>query len=145
LAKFKFRLQSVLSIKEKVEDLKKNEFGKAMMALAQAQQQLAQMEATRQAAIDDFRRDIGSGVDPAAFQRYNLFINKMKLLIKQQEQVVAQAEAFVEIKRKELVEAMRDKKTLETLRENNYEEYLIEEKQQEQKVVDEIVSYKGSR
>ncbi|MDR2182788.1 MAG: flagellar export protein FliJ [Clostridiales bacterium] len=144
MAKFRFRLQSVLSIKEKVEDLKKNEFGKAVTALAQAQRAKAEMEATRANAIEDFRRQIDEGINPAAFARYNGFIDKMKILIKQQEQVVAQAEAFVELKRQELVEAMRDRKTLETLRDNDFEEHLEEEKKLEQKLVDEIVSYKGS-
>ena len=145
MARFKFRLQSVLSIKEKVEDLKKNEFGKAVMALAEAQRVKADMETARENCIEDFRRGIDVGIDPAAFARYNHYIEKMKWLIKRQEQVVAEAEAFVEIKRQELVEAMRDKKTLETLRDNDFEEFLVEEKKQEQKIVDEIVSYKGSR
>jgi len=134
-----------LTIKEKVEDLKKNEFGKAVSALAEAQRVKTEMEAMRDDCIDEFRRDIDEGIDPEAFRRYNLFIEKMKIAIKNQEQVVARAEAFVEQKRQELVEAMRDKKTLETLRDNDFEEFLIEEKKQEQKVVDEIVSYKGSK
>ena len=144
MARFKFRLQSILNIKEKVEDLKKNEFGKAVSALAEAQRVKADMEAARESCIEDFRRGIDVGIDPAAFARYNLYIEKMKQMIKRQEQVIADAEAFVEIKRQELVEAMRDKKTLETLRDNDFEEFLVEEKKQEQKIVDEIVSYKGS-
>ena len=145
MARFKFRLQSVLTIKEKVEDLKKNEFGKAVSALAEAQRVLAEMEAARGRCIDDFRREIDVGIDPAAFARYNQFLDNVKLAIKRQEFVVEQCEIFVEQKRQELVEAMRDKKTLETLRENDFEEFLIEEKKLEQKVVDEIVSFKGNR
>jgi flagellar FliJ protein len=133
-----------LGLKEKVEDLKKNEFGKAVTALAEARRVLADMEARREKCIDDFRRDINKGIDPDAFKRYNLYIEQVKLAIKRQEFVVEQCEAFVEVKRQELVEAMRDRKTLETLRDNDFEEHLIEEKKQEQKVVDEIVSYKGS-
>ena len=145
MARFKFRLQSVLTVKEKIEDLKKNEFGKAVMALAEAQRIKAEMEATRDKAIEDFRREIHEGIDPVAFGRYNHFIDNVKLAIKRQEFVVEQCEAFVELKRQELVEAMRDRKTLETLKDNDFEEFLIEEKKQEQKVVDEIVSYKGSK
>lgn len=145
MARFRFRLQSVLNIKEKVEDLKKNEFGKAMAALAEAQRVKAEMEAARDSCINDFRRGINEGIDPVAFTRYNLFIENVKTAIKRQEFVVEQCEAFVEQKRQELVEAMRDRKTLETLRENDFEEFLIEEKKQEQKDVDEIVSYKGSK
>ena len=145
MARFKFRLQSVLTVKEKVEDLKKNEFGKAVSALAEARAKKAEMEAMRENCIDEFRKGIDEGIDPTAFKRYNLYIEKIKLMIKRQEQVIAEAEAYVEEKRAELVEAMRDRKTLETLRDNDFEEFLSEEKKQEQKIVDEIVSYRGSR
>jgi len=134
-----------LTIKEKVEDVKKNEFGKAVMALSEAQRVLVDMQAARQNAIDEFRRDINKSINPAAFKRYNQYLEQMKLAIKRQEFVVEQCEVFVEQKRQELVEAMRDRKTLETLRENDFGEFLIEEKKQEQKIVDEIVSYKGSK
>ncbi|MCL2572964.1 MAG: flagellar export protein FliJ [Defluviitaleaceae bacterium] len=145
MPKFKFRMQSVLSIKEKVEDLKKNEFGKAMAALAEAQRVMVEMQQARENCIEDFRNGISGGIDPAAFKRYNLYLEKMKLAIKRQAFVVEQCEVFVEQKRQELVEAMRDRKTLETLRDNDYEEHLTEEKKQEQKIVDEIVSYRGSK
>lgn len=145
MAKFAFRLQAVLGIREKMEDLKKNEFGKAVSELAAARQKKADMERQKADCIDGFRDSIATGIDPLDIRQHNQFIEKLKKMIKAQEQVIIRAEAYVEEKRAELVEAMRDRKTLEILKESDFEEFLTEEKKSEQKVVDEIVSYRGSK
>ena len=128
-----------------MEDLKKNEFGKAVSALAAAQQKKADMEQEKISCINGFRHSISQGIDPLDIKQHNQYIEKLKQMIKAQEEVIVRAEALVEEKRAELVEAMRDKKAMETLKENDFEEFLEEEKKAEQKVVDEIVSYRGSR
>ena len=143
MAKFKFRLQSVLGIKEKVEDLKKNEFGKAVSQLAYERKKKADMEDAKTANIASLKNSIETGISPEDIRQHNVYTDMLKRQIKQQEQVIIRAEAYVEEKREELVEAMRDRKTLETLKDNDYEEYLAEEKKAEGQVVDEIVSYRG--
>ncbi|MCL2753790.1 MAG: flagellar export protein FliJ [Defluviitaleaceae bacterium] len=142
MAKFSFKLSSILNIKEKMEDLKKNEFGKAMMALEAEKARLATLQDTKSLCIQSFRDSLATGVKPDDLQQHNIYIDRLKVLIKQQKLVIIKAEEFVEVKRLELVEAMRERKTMDTLKENAYEEHLAEEKQSEQKVIDEIVSYK---
>ena len=51
------------------------------------------------------------------------------------------AEDFAEDKRVELVEAMKERKMLDVLKENDKAEYNKEQLLKEQKIVDEIVSY----
>ena len=46
------------------------------------------------------------------------------------------------LKKEELKQAMKERKIIENLKEIAYENYLEEQKQQESKIVDEIVSYK---
>ena len=145
MPKFVFRLQSVLSIKEKVEDLKKNEFGKAVGILAAERQKKVDLENAKADNVISLRTSINEGIQPEDIRQHNQYIDRLKQMIKHQEQVIIRAEAYVEEKRAELVEAMRDRKTLETLRDNDFEEYIIEEKKAEQQVVDEIISYRGSR
>ncbi len=41
----------------------------------------------------------------------------------------------------QLLEAMKNKKTLETLKEKRHEEFIEEEKKEEQQIIDEIVSF----
>ncbi|MCL2170430.1 MAG: flagellar export protein FliJ [Defluviitaleaceae bacterium] len=142
MAKFSFKLASILSIKEKMEDLKKNEMAKAIQALEREKQRLRELVQTRLDCIDSFRNSINTGVKPEDIKSHNQYLEKLKMMIKAQEMVVEMATAFVEQKRLELVEAMREKKAMEKLKENAYEQHVIEEKQEEQKSIDEIVSYK---
>jgi len=142
MAKFNFKLASILNIREKMEDLKKNEFGKAVMALEAEKARLVVLQDTKALCIQSFRDSLATGVKPDDLQQHNVYIDRLKVLIKQQKMAIIRAEEFVEQKRLELVEAMRERKTMDTLKDHAYEEYLIEEKQTEQKVIDEIVSYK---
>ena len=142
LAKFNFRLQSYLSLKSKIEDQKRNEFGKAVAALELEKQRLIQLERERDLCIEEFRVKVEKYVDMRNLNQFNLFLERQKDLIKKQHAAIARAEAYVRQKRMELVEAMKDRKILDKLRENEFEEYLDEEKKNEQKVLDDLVSYK---
>jgi len=145
MAKFVFSLAAILSIKEKMEELKKNELAKAIMALEAEKARLVQLENTRADCIESFRASIDTGVKPLDLKQHNHYLDKLKLWIKAQKVAISIAEAFVEEKRQELVEAMRERKALDKLKENDYNEYLIEEKKAEQKSIDEIVSYKTAK
>jgi flagellar FliJ protein len=144
VAKFNFKLEGVLRLREKLEDLKKNEFGAAMQALERERIKLALLEQDRENTIESFRQSINEGIEPEDIHCHNNYLAKLKFLIRQQHIAIKRAEAFVELKRLELVEAMKDRKSLDILKENKFEEFMVEEKQAEQKIVDEIVSYKGA-
>lgn len=139
---FKFRLQSYLNIKEKLEDQKKNEYGQAMAALEREKQEKAAIEAERSDCLGDFKRSVSSKIDPLTFQRYNMYIDVLKKKEKKQEEIVLSAQETAEKKRVELVERMRERKMLDTLKEKDHVEFIKEEKRMEQKLVDEIVSYR---
>jgi len=145
MAKFKFRLQAVLNLKEKVEELRKNEFGKAQAMLEAEKQKKAMLVKDMDDAVHGFKQSITKGIDPLNIKRYNYFIENTKNKILKQEKEIEKARQLAEEKQAQLVEAMRDKKTLDILKENDFEEHIIEEKQSEQKIIDEIVSYRGSK
>ena len=142
MAKFNFRLQSYLGLKAKIEELKRNEFGKAVAAVEAEKRKLAELEQEKADCIEEFRQKVEIVIDPVNLNQYNLFIEILKERIKNQLVQLARAEEFLKIKRAELVEAMKDKKILETLKERDYEQYIIEEKKSEQKVLDDLVSYR---
>ena len=58
--------------------------------------------------------------------------------------IVKQCEKEVEVARRRLNEAMKERKTFEKLRERAFEKYKLEENLREQKEVDELVSYRYS-
>jgi len=144
MAKFKFKMASLLNLKARMEEQKEQEFSKAMKKLAEEKEKLAKHYADKHDAVQKFKGAASAKINPADFGMLNNFIEFMKKQIIIQQGVIIKAEQFVEQKRLELIEATKERKMLEKLKERAFEEYLEEEKKQEQKINDEIVSYKYS-
>lgn len=144
MSKFIFRFGSFLTIKEKIEDQKKLAYGKALKQLELEKSKKQKMLEDRENAIRSFKEKIGDKINPSDFQMHNNFLAYIKESITKQEKVIKTAEINAENKRQELVEAMKEKKTLERLKERDYEEYMIQSKKDEEKITDEVVSYKYS-
>ncbi len=141
MAKFNFRLKSYLDLKEKIEDQKKLEYGKALAKLEQERKVKEQLVQSRDYNVSMFKEKIKSEINPAQFRDFNNYIELLKKRIIEQEKVIKKEEENVESKRSELVEAVKQHKILDKLKEKSYAEYMREEQIAEQKRVDEIVSY----
>jgi flagellar FliJ protein len=142
MARFDFRLQPYLGIKEQIEDQKEIEYGQAMRKLEEEREKKRRLEQRREMQIVGFREALQTAINPADLRRYNNTIELLKRRITEQEKRIAAAETFAEKKRLELVEAMKERKTLETVKDNAFEEYTRTEMLSEQKQIDELVSYK---
>lgn len=145
MAKFVFRLASLLSLKEKIEDQKEMEYGQAVQLLEEEKRRASILKNRRVECIEEFKKKIESDIDTAAVARYNAFLKDLSERIERQDEAVRRAERFVEQKRQELVEAMRERKTYEKLKEKDYETFVEEEKHAEEKETDIVVSYRYSR
>ena len=145
MAKFLFRFASNLRIKERLEEQKKLEYGKALAALEYERQKKQAMLTERANTIESFRRSASKAITPYDLQMHNNYLGVLKERIIKQEAVIKKAEEFVEIKRLELVEAMKERKIMEKLKEKDYEGFIKEEQLKEQKIQDAIVSYRYSR
>ena len=141
MAGFKFRMEGFLGIKEKIEEQKKLEYGKALKKLDDEKKILKLFYQKKDNLILSMRSSIVDGIKSADLNRYNNYIDYIKMKIEEQENVVRETENFVEVKRTELVESMKERKMLDVLKENDKSEYNKEQLLKEQKIVDEIVSY----
>ena len=142
LAKFVYRLQGTLNLKAKLEEQKKMEYGQAITKLDTEKNHKIVLENEKYNNISAIRRNIENGISPQYIQSHNNYIRVLKNKISMQEKVILAAESNVEKKRLQLVDAMQERKKLEKLREQALIVYQEEEKIAEQKMVDEIVSYK---
>lgn len=145
MAKFVFKMQGLLNIKEKLEEQSKVEYGKALSKLEEEKEKLKSLEKTKQDNIENFRQSINTGVKPDYLKNINDFISILDKRIDEQAENINKAELFVEEKRQSLLNSMKDKKALEALKEKAKEEYFKEELKNEQKIIDEIVSYKYNK
>ena len=141
MAKFVFKLQSYLGVKEQLEEQKKNEYGYALKRVEEEKQRKRLLEQELAELVRLFQEALATIINPIDIRRYNSRIELLKIWIVEQEARILAAEEFAEEKRLELVEAMKERKMLDTVKERNYEEYLKEEQRAEQLVVDGMVSY----
>ena len=72
MAGFKFRMESFLGVKEKIEEQKKLDYGKALKKLDEEQKLLELFINKKMSIILAMRNSINSGIKSAELRRYNL-------------------------------------------------------------------------
>jgi flagellar FliJ protein len=143
MAAFKFRLSSVLRFRERKREDKRLE----LRALEQAKQHIVsdidrlEQSLVRQRTEMDKQR--GKFVAVAEMRLAADFAQKVTDRIRERRGVLAIVEQKAAAKREELLEANRDVKSLEQLRERRRERHRIEEAREEQKLTDEVGQRKG--
>ncbi len=141
MAKFRYKLQSVLDIKEKLESQEKIAFGLAAAKL-QEEQEILQNLMIQKAGYDKKARKLVEGsIDLLEINICRKAIETMKTRIRSQMINVHKAEKQLDIVRRRLNEVMIERKTYEKLREKKFEEFKMELAYEEKKEVDELVSY----
>lgn len=141
---FKFKLQPFLNLKTQIEKNRKFEFGQAVMQHEKEKEILNIKINHMEASINKAINDANKGVPVYVLKNYSNYISKLNDDIQCQNEAVIKAEAAVDISRKKLYKAMQERKVMENLKNRQKEEYRKEELKQEQKTIDEIVSYKFS-
>lgn len=141
MARFRFPMQSILDIKYKLETQAKQAFAAAQATLLSEEEKLRGL-CDRKAGYEEKARSLLSGsLNVMDIEENKTAIIVMDGYIAEQTREVELARRKVERRREDMAEAMRERKTYETLRENAFQEFLIEENRAEGKTVDELVSY----
>lgn len=142
MARFIFSMQNILNMKEKLEDQAKNDFAHANLRLQEAIAEREALEQRLDAEKQKLQQDISAALDIGKIRQRENAVEIFRMYVRQQTLVVLQREKEVEVAREHLNEAMKERKTFEKLKEKAFDAFLEEEKQREQKEVDELVSYR---
>jgi flagellar FliJ protein len=141
MAKFNYRMQSILDIKIKMENQAKIAYGMANAKLAEEQKKLQEIM-MRRAGYERRAKELVSGtINITEIRECKRAIDTMKSIQRSQMMNVHTAEKNVELARARLNEVMMERKTHEKLREKAFEEFKQEIAYQEGKEIDELVSY----
>ena len=138
MGRFRFSMQNILQMKEKLETQAKNEYAQANARLLQEQEKLEILQ-NRLRANDELLK--GELQESLTIVKIKKIKQDSEMYIELQNNVIVRCEAEVEQARKKLTEAMKERKIFEKLREKAWEKFQKEELQKEQKEVDELVSY----
>ena len=139
---FNFKFQAILDLKIRLEDQKKAKYGEANEELKRQQDKLNVLLEEKVYQCNLMRDKGQKGVTPKELIVYNNYMERLKRSIEIQNVVVENAKKAVERARLELVEAAKQRKMFETLKEKKLEEYWEDYYKKEQAQLDEIVSYK---
>lgn len=142
MKKFIYPLQSVLNLKEKLESQEKVLFQAAMAELRKEQEALEDLECRKEGYEERLRESVSSRLDLLNVKTNKDAIEVLKELIRQQTGKVRKAERHAEVARKRLEDAMKERKTLEKLKEDAFSEYMKAYEKEEQKEIDELVSFR---
>ncbi len=142
---FKFKLQTLLDVKEKIEEQKKVELGKANQKLDIEKNKLETFIQNKQNAIIQQRKMASNMVNVKLYTEYGHYIKKLDISIEQQRKQVQIEEKNVEKAKENLIAIIKERKAYEKLREKKLEEFRRDLLSKEQKSADEIVTYKHSK
>ena len=140
----KFKLEPILKLRENQEKVKKRELGELTQQVSAIEQNIEKVTNEMEMSNRICRTKLMGSVDIAYVKQSNL-ANKMyreKLdLLKAK---LKEMEVKIEAKKKELAEAMTDRKIIEKLKEKEFDKFMQEENNKQLAIVDELVSYKYS-
>ena len=141
MAKFVYRMQNILNLKEKLESQEKIAFSLANQRLLEEQDKLSALM-IRKADYEAQLKEMTQGT--LAIRDIKICkesINAMKSKIRDQLIEVSRAQKELEIARRRLDEIMKERKTHEKLREKAFENFKEEIKAEESKENDQLVSF----
>ena len=141
MKKFKFSLEKVLSLREFEEKQAQIELGKAQSVVNDINEQL-KFIASERVKSNESRSKSSDLTFLMSIENYiNGLDYKKELLI----QELAKAQIILEEKRAIVIEAIKKRKSLEKLKEKQFESYKKEYNKEEEKILDEISSSKFSK
>lgn len=142
MKKFRYSMQSLLVIKQKLEDQAKAAYGAAKLRLNEEEERLLAMQRKREEYVEEKRQVMAARLDVPKLNRLQMAVEAMDDQIARQKQNVKKAEMAVRAAEERLVESMTERKTQERLRENAFEVYRQEMNAEEQKEIDERTSFR---
>ena len=141
MAKFRYRMQSILNIQYQLETQAKMEFGRAQMRLMEEEEKLQGLINRKEAYLEEGRRMRSDVLHVGDLKDNRNAMLIMDEMIEAQKGQVARAQEVVEAARLKLQEVMQERKMHERLKEKALEQFMREENAAEGKAVDELTSY----
>ena len=141
MAKFIYRMQSLLNIQYQLESQAKMDLGRAQMHLNEEEEKLQILIDRKEAYLEEGRLMRSDRLHIMDLKDNRNAVLIMDEMIDRQREQVALAQKVVEEARKKLQEVMQERKMHEKLREEAFVEFVREENAAEHKAVDELTSY----
>ena len=142
MARFRYRMQNILDIKEKMETQAKNEFAQAQARLNAEEEKLADRVSYRQKLQEDGGRLLlADRLDILKIDENKKMVSYAGEQVRAQTIQVRMAQKKLEEQRVCMQKAMQERNTHEILKEKAFDDFKVELKAAEGKEIDELTSY----
>lgn len=141
MAKFHYKMQNILNIKQKLEEQAKMRFAQEMVLLKEEEEKLLKLHNKKHRYDVQGQELRKKSLNVIELKENNEAIRIIKTEIEEQKEKVAIAQDKVEKAREELNEAIQERKTHEKLSDEALELFKKEIGAKEDKEVDELTSY----
>ena len=142
MPRFRYRMQNILELNEKLEDQQKASFAMANARLLEEQKVLQDLMLKKAAYEQQVKQNAQGIVDIKEIQRCKEGVRITDILIRSQMIEIRKAQRLVDVERTKLNEAMKAKKTQEKLKEKAFDRFKVEMVAEENKVTDELISFR---
>jgi len=142
---FRFRMQSILDMKIKLEEQAKIEFAQAQKKLAEEAELLSQIRERKENYIAygiELRNRV---IDVQEILDNKKAIEYTEELEKQQQLAVNVAQKALDAASRKMMDAITETRTYEKLREHAFETFLQEENRAESKEIDQLNSFRSAK
>ncbi|MGE5606477.1 MAG: flagellar export protein FliJ [Bacteroidota bacterium] len=136
--KFKFKLETVLKVKTRVEDLRKMELREAELRREKARLELCRWQEEVEVNIQLYREKFQQRINPEEANNYHLYLTWLNRQVDSAALQLREREKEVAESRQKLIEASKEKKVLEKLKEKAYRDYQAQQLNAEIKFLDEL-------
>jgi flagellar FliJ protein len=144
MRRFKFSLETVLRVRRSKEEMLQREFSALLEKQARCMGEIARLERGLAEMVQAQSGTRGGTLDAGMIEIYEMSrLAQLEKILKQRFRLKGIREEL-EAKRLELVAASRDRKVLETLEENQYEDYLKKLNREEQAFLDELAAHNSA-
>lgn len=141
MAKFQYRMQSILNIKLKMEEQAKMQFAQAQAKLNEEEAKLRKLMIRKGQYEVSLKELLQTKLDILKIEEMQNAVMRMEEFIVLQQREVDKAAKIVEKEREKLTEVMVERKSHEKLKENAFEQFIQELNSAEGKEIDELTSY----
>jgi len=143
--RFKYRLQPLLNVKSHIERERQKDHALAVERIMRQEEQLSQVDAQRETTLIEQRAGLLGSISISKMLVYSRYLLKLKKNTLAGIETLRGLKKNADEKRLVLVEASKERKIYEKLKERQQDKYNRESARQEQKETDEIAitCYRG--
>lgn len=142
MGRFRYRMQNIFDIKQKLEKQAENDFAKANLELEEEKAKLAGLFSKKEELANEGRSlRLKESLSIRDLEDNKRSVELLQENMRKQALCVHAAEQRLEEKRLVMMKLMQEKKTHEILRQKAFEEFMMQEKAEESKQIDQLTSY----